>query len=154
MFSSLNYMLKYNLRDYYADCIKKQYGDVKIIIGVRDPESLSKSLYSQYLKAGGNQPYIVWRRISLNESYLDYENYIRCLKLRFSDVHVYHFEDLNRCRGATLRFMCDFIGCSYPVDLIDGKRHNIGLYGLTAFKRWFYNNLQVFKRFINDRHSD
>jgi len=149
--SSLDLMLKHNLREYYADCIKKQFGDVKIIVGIRNIDSLAKSLYSQYLKAGGTDPYSIWRVMTLDHRYLDYKPYIRYLKDNFTDVYIYTFEDLNNNKKDCLKSLCDFLDCDYPSDIVD-TRHNTGLYGFTAFKKWLNNNILVFKRFLDDKH--
>jgi hypothetical protein len=107
-------MLVVDEREYYAQKIKEQFGDVKIILGIRDPESHIQSLYSEYLCGGGVERFKVWKRSFLNWRYLEVNNYIKLLNDSFSEVFIYEYELLSRDKTRFMSLLCDFLECQVP----------------------------------------
>jgi len=103
-----------NERYHYAKEIKYKYGDVKILLGIRNKPELMNSLYSQYLKGGGTMIWSIWKHTYLNWSYLNYEAYIQYLSNKFSDVKVYRYEDFRDRKEQFVKELCDWLGCDVP----------------------------------------
>jgi len=132
-----------NEREHYAQILKNTYGDVKILLGLREPETLIPSLYSQYLKGGGTASYIVWKNANFNPNYLKYGAYISCLKSLFSDVRVYHFEDMKKNKKLFIEELCEWLECPVP-----NYRDYVINKGLSRYQKkryWLKNNIRLFK---------
>jgi hypothetical protein len=126
-YTTLDDILQVDEREYYAQKIFEQYGDVKIILGVRDPLSHMISLYSEYLRGGGCERFNVWKRVCLNWRYLEVKSYINILNTTFSNVFIYEYESLSQDKQRVLRDMCDFLGCDLPEyrDVVHRKGFNM-----------------------------
>ena len=96
--------------------LKRLYPDAKIMIGIRDHKSILKSLYSQYVKEGGNLGYEEFLDEKINMERLNYKKWIDLYKKLFGEkkVWVYNFEDFKKDIDKVLQDMCKFIGCEVP----------------------------------------
>ena len=97
-----------------ADRLHSIFPDAKIILGIRDKESWVRSIYSQYVKSGGIYSFDIFRKDIFDESFLDFDAYIKCLKGLFDEVFVYHLEDLKKDNDSFVKNICDFIGAEVP----------------------------------------
>lgn len=139
-------------RFYYADLIKQYYGDVKIILGLRNKKDIIKSMYSEYLKGGGTELFDIWKKVMLNPRYFEYDEYIDYLQRTFTKVFVYWYEDFKQDKWHVLMNMCKFIDCNVPY--FEDVYHNVGLYGHINHLRWLLKNnwikkKQHFKKLVN-----
>jgi len=90
------------------------FPDAKIILGLREKNSWIKSLYGQYIKNGGRLKYNEWYNNILNKDALDFDSYINYIKKHFSDVYIYHFEDIKKDINKFVKDMCDFMNVDVP----------------------------------------
>ncbi|MCK5018149.1 MAG: hypothetical protein KAS32_13920 [Candidatus Peribacteraceae bacterium] len=132
-----------NERFHYAEILRKTFGDVKILVGLREKDSLVASLYSQYLKGGGAVNFDIWKDTQLNRKYLDYDSYTAYLKKLFSDVKVYWYEEMNENKKLFIEELCTWLGCDVPDynDYVINK-------GLTKYQKkryWIKNNIKQMK---------
>ena len=93
--------------------IKAEYGNVKIILGVRDKESWLRSLYNKYCDYGFKS-YSRWYNENFNKSFLDYNKYIFDIKEQFDNVYIYDYSLLKNDFPAFKKRLCIFLG--YEVD--------------------------------------
>lgn len=114
-FSGRTYHPNVDAKERYirADRLKAMFPDADIIVGIRDQKTWLKSLYSQYLKVGGNKKFDWWKN-HLDPLYLDTTTYIRYLNILFKKVYVYKFEDLKQDNQAFVKGICDFLGKDVP----------------------------------------
>lgn len=104
--------------------IKLHFPNAKIIIGLREKNSLVLSLYKHHIKRGGMLPFNKWYTDELNKDYLDFDKYINHIKSLFDDVFIYHFEELKKDADTIIANMCRFMGVGVP--LYENKKHNVG----------------------------
>ena len=128
-----------NEREYYAKLLREKYGDVKILLGLRNPDTLIPSLYSQYLKGGGTMGYRLWRNIGFNPKYISYQRYVDFLRTIFSDVKIYHYEEIKDNKELFINELCEWLGC--PVPKYRDYVINKGLSNWQKKKYWFKNNI-------------
>ena len=135
-----------NQRFEIAKRLQGSYPDAKIIIGIRDQKSWLRSLYNQYVRAGGIHEYDYWFENMFNKDFLDTESYINFLKKSFKKgVYVYRFEDMKKNYSVWIKDLCDFIGCDVPK--IERKKHNVG-WGKNRIKIALFFN-KFFKSPVN-----
>lgn len=94
-------------RDMILKGVYGYYGDVKIIIAIRDKDKWVKSLYNQYVKTGFFYSYDKWYNIIFDKRFLDFYDYISNIKKMFSDVFIFDLEVFN------IKDLCYFIGVDY-----------------------------------------
>ena len=98
-------------RELLAKGMREYFGDVKIIVGVRNKEDWVKSVYRQVIVSRWYfKSYDYWRKNDFEDIMLDFEGYIDLLKSLFSEVYVYHYEDLQERPEEFMKGLFDFIG--------------------------------------------
>lgn len=95
------------------EVLNKLFPDAKIILGVRDRESLKKSWYKKSIASGAVWTFEEFLQ-SINLKLFDYEVYIERLMEMFQDVYVYKYEDFRENPGKVVKKMCDFMGLETP----------------------------------------
>jgi len=127
------------LRPYDTGCniaksLQKLYPNAKIIVVFRNKQKWIKSLYAQYIKLGGIEPYEKWHHCFENSnSNLDFDEYKTCLKDLFSNVLCCEFEKLKQDSKGFVNEICDFIGVKTPK--YENKAYNIRL-NESSMNRW------------------
>ena len=103
-------------RDVFLYGLAGMYPGAKFILGVREKESIIKSLFSQYVKEGGSRKFQDFRDIMLENPSLDTDKLIRLLNILVGkeNVHIYHFEKLLSKPEECISDMCNFIGVKVP----------------------------------------
>jgi len=98
-----------------ADRLKAMFPDAYILVGIREPASWKKSLYSQYLKRGGVLKFADWKK-AVDPDYFHVEYYIGHLKVLFGidKVYVYSFEELKKDHHKFVLGICGFLGVDMP----------------------------------------
>jgi len=120
--------------------LRYYYGDVKLLVGVRNVESLKRSLYSEYIKMGNFHSYSYWEKYLIEPGMFDISGYIVEIKKFFSNVYIYKFEDIVKDEEKTVNDILRFIGTSYRYKSRKvNKRYNTKFNGIEI----------VFFRFIN-----
>jgi len=107
-----------------ADALKRIFPNAKIIIGIRNPQSWIRSLYSQYIREGGTKTFDEFYK-NFDKQHLDFDRYISHLRSLFDQVFVYRFEDFKRDKYRIIKEICDFI--DEPVPVIDDIRYRPSL---------------------------
>ena len=98
-----------------ADRLHAMFPDAFILIGVRNPTSWHKSLYSQYLKRGGILKFEEWKE-NVDPRYFDTYYYINYLQKLFGEkkVYVYEFEELIKNHHKFVLGICAFLEVDVP----------------------------------------
>jgi hypothetical protein len=104
--------------------LKRMFPNAKIITCTRKRESWIKSLYKQYVWAGGVDTFERWMN-RMDDQVFDLDPYIESLKNNFSDVLVLSFEDLKKDHRKYSRQLCDYIGSEIPT--YENKKVNVSL---------------------------
>jgi len=135
-------------RDVIARNLKKVFPSARIIVGVRDKDAWVKSLYKQYFKMKPGGTFNGFMKV-FDKRYLDFEGYISLLESLFSDVYVYHYENLKDDFDGFIDGIVDFVGVSRPSgitnvvynrSLSDGQEkllggvYSFGLFGYRCLK--------------------
>ena len=111
--------------------------DAKIILTVRDPDDLRRSLYAQYVNEGGYLRKPSFAKHVLSSDYLDAEAAKARWHSLFADVLVVAYERLRSQPEAVVREIASFadIGLSVP---LPGRRDNPSLSGwrLWLLRSW------------------
>lgn len=112
-------------RDLILYGLKAMYPNVKIIVGIREIESMAKSLYLQWIKNGGTEKYEFFRKKIINSIKFDYEKLLGTLYDTFGreNVHIYEFEKLNKNPKECIDAICKFMKEKTPDFEI--KKHNV-----------------------------
>lgn len=114
------------------------FPNARIILVLRDEESIKKSIYSQHLRRDGNLSYDDFIDKEFNKDYTDYELLIYTLDKLFPlGVYVCHLEDMGKDFDKFVANMCSFIGC--PIPMVKNKKRNVG----------FNKNMLKFNRLFN-----
>lgn len=121
-------VFSYNCTDMYVtmERIKNVFKNVKIIVGIRDVESITKSLYSQYIKEGGTCKMKGFTDSFLNREHrLNYKHYIKFLNKVFGkgNVYVMDFENLKKDKKKFVDDLCKFMEVKTPK--YDDKKFNV-----------------------------
>lgn len=127
-------------RYHYAELLRKKYGDIKILLILREKHMLMTSLYSQYLKGGGTYIFDIWKNTMFNWDYLDLYPYMKYLYELFSDVKVVRYKEMNIDKPRFIKELCEWLGCEVP----DYKDYvlNKGLSKYQKKKYWIKNNIK------------
>ncbi len=104
--------------------LRKWFPDANIIVCKRKKESWKKSLWKQYVWAGGKLKYNQWKK-EMNDSVFEIEDYITDLKNNFEKVLVLDFEELINNHQKYCEKICSFVGVETPK--IENKRLNKSL---------------------------
>jgi hypothetical protein len=100
----------------FADRIHRVHPTAKIILVLRDKDTLLGSNYHEYIKQGGILTYDDWYdNLNNVDEYLDFSPYIKHLEDLFDDVYICNFEDLKSDADSFAKGICDFIGTEVPV---------------------------------------
>ncbi|PNX47580.1 MAG: hypothetical protein BV457_05425 [Thermoplasmata archaeon M9B1D] len=138
--------------------IHRMYGrKTKIILGVRDKDSWTKSCYNQYIYGGlgGFYNYKKWFDNVFDKRLLDFDSYISFINNNFDNVFIYNFEDFVKDKHKVIQEMLKFMGVdSITVDKIlnnlSDKIYNrrLGVLSLQVFR---LNNFlkELYKYVIN-----
>jgi hypothetical protein len=105
--------------------LKALYPNAKIIVGLREKESITKSLYSQWVKNGGVEKYPFFRKKILSSPKFDYDKLINLLNGIFGskNVYIYKFEELRDNPKKSIDGICKFMKEDTPDFEI--KQHNV-----------------------------
>jgi len=110
----------HGIKDDYEDTrfqrleiIYKLFPHAKIIFGIRDKDSLLKSLYKKTIASGAIWTYEEFLQ-QINPSVFDYNPYVKRLKEIFTDVYIYRFEDFKKDPDKLIQDMCDFMEVKAP----------------------------------------
>jgi hypothetical protein len=112
-------------RSIIAQRLKIIFPHSKIIIGIRDKNSIIRSAYSQYIKEGGIYRYDDYIAKVVHQERFKFENYIKIMKDLFNskNVFIYKFEDLKENPEETVKKMTQFIGKS--IDEFKVQSYNV-----------------------------
>ena len=91
------------------DYLNKIYPDAKIILCLRNKETIKKSLYSQYIEQGGLKGFDDFIKYELRDDWMDFDKYVRYIK-KYFDCCIYHFEDLE----SGIEQICNFMDVDVP----------------------------------------
>ena len=98
----------------------------RVILCLRDKNSLVKSLYKMFVLKGGILSFDDFVHYELNSDYLDVEELVDFVNSRFRDCFIYDYEDFCRDGDRVLGDMCEFIGVPMIYGYSD-KPVNVGL---------------------------
>ena len=82
---------------------REHFGNVKIILGIRDKDKWVRSLYNTYISGSGFYSFDKWYADIFDERYLDYLSYISEIKSLFDDVFIFDLDEFN------IKELCKFI---------------------------------------------
>lgn len=111
--------LGFDFRNMMVVGLRAYYGDVPVIVCVRNPVKWVNSLYNQYVKHGQFHSYRFWMDNIFDERLLKFDEYIDLLKQNFSNVFVFDLETFD------LESLCDFLDVDYTK--VDNVRVNRSL---------------------------
>ena len=103
------------------------FNNSKVIICIRNKDTITHSLYSQYIKEGG----ILEKEDFIKECHLDkrleYDEYIKYLKALFgkNNVYVMKFEDLKEDANKFVSGLCKFMNVKTPE--FENKKYNVSI---------------------------
>jgi len=110
----------HGIKDGYKDTrfqrlelIYKLFPHAKIIFGIRETNSLLKSLYKKTIASGAIWTYKEFLQ-QINTNVFDYEPYTEKLIEFFSDVYIYKFEDFKKNPEKIIEEICNFISVEIP----------------------------------------
>lgn len=95
------------------DHLNKLFPNARIIIGLREKKSWLKSCYSRYMLSGGILEFDVYK-YQCKSNVIDFDSYLKEVQKRFSNIYIYHFEDLKKKHRHTIKGICDYIGVDAP----------------------------------------
>jgi len=129
------------------DRIKKIFPHASIILGLRDKEEWSRSLYSQYVKSGYRLSYPEFMmRFNITKFY-DFESYVDYIRKNFDNVFVYYLEDLKKDNYKIVSDICSFIGVDVPK--YKNKKVNMTMEDNLISRRKYYNVINFgFKKLL------
>jgi hypothetical protein len=134
-----SYRFPVDFRNYLAYGMKTVYPNAKIIVGLREKNSWSKSMYNQCVKRGVfDESFEEWKN-NLDPRILDFDGYIKKLNELFDDVFVYWFEDFKKDKRKVVEDLCHFLDVEVPV--YDDPKINLSYYGIYEKFFLFYNRL-------------
>lgn len=104
--------------------MRRFFPDASVIICRRDVYEWQRSLWKQYVWAGGSDGFEGWLS-RIDSGVFDIDGYIARLQDAFGNVLVLDFEMLKRDYLEFSRQICDFVGV--PVPNFDNRRLNVSL---------------------------
>jgi hypothetical protein len=134
--------------------LSRMFPDARAIIVKRDKEDWIKSLYKQYVWAGGILDYDSWMN-QMDERVFDIDNYIDLLNEKFSDVLILPYDLLKKNHEEFSKKICEYIDVDLPK--YENRKLNVSLsdrqlriyrflnrfwkthensYGLPFFRHW------------------
>ena len=100
--------------------LKKNFPQSNILLVLREPNSLKRSLYKQYIKHSyGTLNYQDWIQQELDQSIFDYESLTSYIQLNFPRSLILSFDDLKKNQDVFIQCICDFLGIGFP----EGYKH-------------------------------
>lgn len=139
-----------------ADKIKATFPNAKIIIFIRNQQSMIPSAYSQYLKNGGVisfKKYLYTNEV-FNFKQLCYHNIISYYDLLFGEenVEIYLYEEFKKDPELFLKNMCSRFQLRFSMDNVDFASVNqslrVGLMPIVRMFNMFHKNPLGRKRYI------
>jgi hypothetical protein len=117
-----------------AKRLQGMFPNAKVIVVLRkNRDKWIKSLYGEYIKAGGAAEFDSWYENVFDKDSLDQESYVKHLRSLFDEVLVCSFEDLIKDHKKFVSDICNFIGVEVPK--YENKRVNLSLNN-KQIKRW------------------
>jgi len=101
-------------RNKIVKTLSQMYPKANIIVGIRDKQKWTKSLYKQYVKQGGIHNFDTWYNKIFDKRHLDFDEYLFFLESLFPEIYVYHFEEFKNNNQKALEKLCDFLKISVP----------------------------------------
>ncbi len=124
-----------------ANRLKKLFPNANIIIVLRNKDEWVKSFYVQYIKSVSrpNISFDEFKDILYKSGTLDFEQYVKYLREKFTQVLVLHYEELKNNPKEFIRKICEFIGVEMPAN-IENRKTNIRLSNRQlSFIKWVKN---------------
>ena len=114
-------------RELLANGIKGKYGDVKIILVLRDKEDWLRSCYAQSIKNSNKffHSFDFWSKHIFKKELLDFDSYVELLNSLFSEVLVLQYEELRDSPETFIQKIFDFTGqeVEWENEIVN-KRHS------------------------------
>lgn len=101
--------------------IRHLYGDVKIVIGVREKKKWMQSLYGLHIEGNEIQSFKKWKKNRINEKMMEFNEFVDEAKKIYSNVFIFHMKDFD------VAGLLKFIGEDTHPDKT--KRYHKGLKG-------------------------
>ena len=120
-----------------ADRLQRVVPTAQIVLVTRQPDSLARSLYAQYIHEGGFQSRRVFEESTLLTSYLDMDRAIDRFRSRFDRLLVLRYEQLQSDPAAFIHHLEDYCDISFTCP-VKNSTPNASLRGwrLAVLRRW------------------
>lgn len=128
----------------YVDRISKVFPDANIIIGRRNIDSLSVSLYNQYVKTGGVESFDRWFNGFIKSKSYDVDGFIEYVCSVFDNVYIYDFDVFKKDSNVVIKNICSFIGVDVPI--VDNVVQNGSISSYVLFVK---HKINLVRRFFN-----
>ena len=115
----------YHDMDIIADRLHAVFDNPKIILCIRNKDTMIRSLYSQYIKEGGILEKEDFIRKCCLDMRLNYDRYIKYLKSLFGEICILRFEYFKKDVKQFVKDLCSFMNVETPE--FENKRYNVSL---------------------------
>lgn len=121
------------------DHLHKLFPNARILIGLREKESWLKSCYYRYILSFGKLKYQQYLKKYTNNT-PDFDLYLKEVQKRFSNIYIYHLEDLKKNPKGRIKGICDFIGVDTPNYKIVKRNASLSIKQLEMLRKLNHTN--------------
>jgi len=101
-------------RDKIIRRLKKLFPEARIVLGLREKQKWTVSLYRQYVRQGGVCLFEDWFNNVFDHRFLDFDEYISLLDSLFPEIYVYQLKDFKLNCQRSVSNLCSFLEISVP----------------------------------------